>query len=420
MLSRLNVFVLVLVATLVAACTPAAPPAPTTAPAGPAAAPKPTEAARPAAEATPTTAPAPAAKPASVAVENVLYAFAPGRIAIIEPKSAQIVKEITDGLQGIEWGDPVATKDHRLIFVNDRANAQVVVIDTAKQAIVKRIDVGPRPVHIYNPLGGDEIWTHSDEEGAFYVIDAKALEVKGKVVAALKGTGHGKLLYHKELGSKAYATNTNDPAVFVLDLEKKQVTKTIDLCDGKGGTHGKAYSALSKHAYFECSDIGKMAVVDTTTDTLVKYLDGSGQIFTSPDEKLVLVVDKRAGQVHVIDATKGSEIVASIPVEGGPDKVYFHQQGGKLVAFTANTLTPDVAVLDLQAMKLVKRIAAGDIKRPEGARFFHRGGEMGGGFFFTPASGDGVVAIIDATGLRLHAAVPVKDVAQVAYVGAGR
>lgn len=399
MLSRLNqtvVPLLIAVLALAAACAPAARPAPTTAPA-------PTDAS--------------ATKPASAAVENVLYAFAPGRIAIIEPKSAQIVKDLTDGLQGIEWADPVKTKDNRLIFINDRANAQVVVIDTAKHSITKRIDVGPRPVHIYNPLG-DEIWTHSDEEGTFYVIDAKSLEVKGKVVAALKNTGHGKLLYHRDLGAKAYATNTNDPAVFVLDLEKKRVTKTIELCNGQGGTHGKAYSALSKHAYFECSGIGKTAVVDTTTDTLVKYMDGSGQIFTSPDEKLVLVVAKRDGKIHVIDATKGSTVVASIPAEGGPDKVYFHEQSGKLYAFTTNTFTPDTAVLDLQEMKVAKRIAAGDIKRPEGASSFHRDGLMGGGFFFTPASGDGVVSIIDANGLRVHATVPVKDVEKVIYLGA--
>jgi YVTN family beta-propeller protein len=356
----------------------------------------------------------------TLTTKDVLYAFAPEKIAVIEPKSASIVKTISTGLVGVEWADPILSPDGRLVFVNDRANAKVIVIDAEEHEVIKKIPVGPRPVHIYNPLHGNEIWTHSDEEGAFYVIDTNSIEVTSRVVAALNNTGHGKLRYHETLGNKAYATNSNDPAVFVINLQNKSVTKTIKLCEteeGTGGTHGKAYSPYSKHAYFECSRTGKTAVLDTTTDTLVKYLDGSGQLFETPDERFVVIMDKRNSKVHVIDATRGSEIIASIPVEGGADKIYFHEKDGRLYGFTANTLTPDSAVIDFQEMKVVKRIAAGDIERPEGAAFLHRGGDSGGGFFFTEASGDGVVAIIDVESQTLHAAVPLKKVDHVMYVG---
>ena len=356
----------------------------------------------------------------SIPTENVLYAFAPNKISVIDPTSARIVNEITEGLTDLDWSDAIVTNDNRFIFANERANAQVVVIDTQEQEIVNRIDVGPRPTHSYNPLHGDEIWTHSDEEGAFYVIDVNTQEVTDKVVAALNDTGHGKLRYHEALGDKSYATNTNDPAAFVIDRGLKEVIKTIELCatdEGTGGTHGKAYSPHSGHAYFECSRTGQTAVVDTATDTVLKYLDGRGQLFESPDDKLVVMVDKRNNQLNVIDATKDSEVVASIPVEGGPDKIYFYQESGKIFGFTANTQTNDTTVIDFEEMKVVKQIAAGDIARPDGAKRFHRGGLIGGDFFFTPAGGDGVVAIIDAKGLILHAAVPVEDVIRVAYVG---
>jgi hypothetical protein len=96
------------------------------------------------------------------------------------------------------------------------------------------------------------------------------------------------------------------------------------------------------------------------------------------------------------------------------------EDGGKLYAFTANTQTPDTALVDLQDMKVVKRVAAGDIKRPEGATTLHRHGEVDGGYFFTAASADGVLTIVDTKTQTLHAAVPVAEANQVAYVGARR
>jgi hypothetical protein len=78
------------------------------------------------------------------------------------------------------------------------------------------LDVGERPVHLWNPNHGSEIWTHADGLGAFYVIDQTSLAVSDPVVAALNDTGHGKLLYAEELGSKYYATNTNDPGGFPM------------------------------------------------------------------------------------------------------------------------------------------------------------------------------------------------------------
>jgi DNA-binding beta-propeller fold protein YncE len=364
------------------------------------------------------------ARPAAqtVMAENVAYAFGPGRISIIDPQGLRTVKEITEGLAGVSWGDPIVSADQRLLFANDQTNSQVVVVDTARQEIVKRLDVGPRPNHIYNPLKGKEIWTHSDEEGAFYVIDTEKLEVTARVVAALKGTGHGKLVYHPQLGSKAYATNTNDAAVFAIDLDKKEVTRVIEVCrtaDGSGGTHGKAYSPESGHAYFQCSrGLRTMVVLDPTTDTVVKELDGNGQIFTTPDERLAVIVDKGAGRLLVVDATKDSGIVASIPAEGGPDKIAFYQDGAKLYGIVANTLTPDVTVVDLQEMAVVTRIPAGDIKRPEGASSLHRGGEVAGDFYFTPASADGTLAIIDLKRMAPHGMVRVDGAEDVAFVGA--
>jgi len=354
-----------------------------------------------------------------VATENVIYGFGQGKIIVIEPESGTIVNEITDGLEDVSWGDPIASPDNSLLFVNERTNAQVLVIDTAKQEIIERLDVGPRPVHLYNPNHGNEIWTHSDEEGAFYVINIETLEVTAVVEAALTGTGHGKLVYGEGLGNKAYATNTNDPAAFIIDLDAKEQIGVVELClndEGEGGTHAKAYSEVSGHVYIECTSIPQTAIIDPESDELIGYLDGKGQLFPLPGDAQIAVMDKRQAQVRVIDAST-DEIAASIDVEGGADKISFYEQDGTTYGFTANTLAPDAAVIDFTTNEVVKRIAAGDIERPEGARFLHRGGTIGAGYAALPASGDGIVSIIDAASQTLHAALPLEGATHVLFVG---
>jgi hypothetical protein len=55
-----------------------------------------------------------------------------------------------------------------------------------------------------------------------------------------------------------------------------------------------------------------------------------------------------------------------MPVLPGPDKVSFAETNGKILGFTASTLGPETAIVDMQSLSLVKRVPSGDIKRPQG------------------------------------------------------
>lgn len=103
---------------------------------------------------------------------------------------------------GASRGDAFPSPNNRRLFVNDGANAQVLVIDTEQQQIETRLDVGPGATHIYQPLE-NELWTHSDEEGAFYVIDINELTEMDKAVAAQENTAYRKLADHEQRGTTA-------------------------------------------------------------------------------------------------------------------------------------------------------------------------------------------------------------------------
>ena len=344
----------------------------------------------------------------AVGSEGLLYAFAPDTIAVVDPEEGEVVEEL-DGLDGAEWGDPRITQDHSQIFVNEQTAAQVVVVDTEAREIAGEVDVGPDPTHVYNPVEG-EIWSHSDAEGSFYVIDTESLEVIDIVEAGLEGEGHGKLLAHPDLDPKAYAMNVVSAAGLVIDLEAHERTEEFEL-EGEGGTHYKAYAPQTGLAYFERSgDPGGTAVIDTGEDEVVDTLDFGGGMYLSPNEELLGVLDGET--IHFIDATsEESEVTETIEVDGEPAALRYHEGEDGLIGFTANAETPDVSVLDLESFEEVDRIETGEV---EGE---YRAGVTGGGYFITTADADGTVATVEMDSQELSEIEVAEGVDTVQYVG---
>jgi DNA-binding beta-propeller fold protein YncE len=347
--------------------------------------------------------------------EGFVYAFAPNTIAIIDPESGEVVDEITDGLNDEGWGDPRITADYGEIYVIRESPSQVLAIDTDAREIVDEVDIGPDATHMYHP-NDEEMWAHSDEEGTFYVIDTDTHEVREIVQAGLEDEGHGKLLYHEDLGSKGYATNVNDPAALIIDLEAYERTGYIELENEDEGTHYKAYAPETGLAYFEHGDV--TAVVDSETDEVVEYLDFSGGMYLSPDEQALGVLD--GNSIRFLDATsEGSEEFGVVEVDEGPDALRYHEaDDGTLYAFTAHTQTDRASVIDVEEGETVETVDIGDIVRPEDAAFLHRTGVAGGGYFISPADADGVVAIVEMDAHEVVDHVEVEEgVDTVQYVG---
>jgi hypothetical protein len=139
-------------------------------------------------------------------------------------------------------------------------------------------------------------------------------------------------------------------------------------------------------------------------------------MYNTPNDEYVVWVDEEQG-VNVLDPER-EEFVAHLDVEGEPDKMFFHEEDGTIYGFTTNTQDSKTDIVDFNRLEVVGQAEVGDILRPEGARFLHRGGLSADGWFVTPASGDGVVSIVDASARELHAKVEVAEgVDTVGYVG---
>jgi len=343
---------------------------------------------------------------------NSLYCFAPEGIAVVDVNQRKVVETIEEPGHG--WLDGIVSLDRKKIFINDPRGSQVVVLDLQKNEVISKLPVGKAPIHMYLTPNGDEVWTHSDVEGVFYVIDVANLSVKGKVTASFTGKGHGKLLLHPEMGSKAYATNAIDSVVHIIDIINKKSTGSIKT---SGHSHAKAYSTASKHAYIT-SGLGKVAVIDPRTDTLIKELEGSNDLFISDDGKTLISPQREEEALVVIDALS-DQVLGKIQCSGDPDHILFNYRNGKRIVYCINVKSSNISVLDLDVMKEIKTITIGNIIIPEGQQHIHRSGAMSSDELFVPSSGTQSVDIIDnekLTSNPLHLGMKVQ---QTIYVGDG-
>lgn len=347
--------------------------------------------------------------------DGLAYAFAPNTIAIIDPAEGEVVDEITDDIDDNGWGDTRITADYGEIYAIEESLDQVLVIDTEAREIVSEVDIGPGATHMYHP-NDDEMWVHADDEGTFYVIDTDDHTVIETVESGLEAEGHGKLLYHENLGSMGYATNVNDPGAPVIDLANYERSDFIEFDDEDQGTHYKAYSPQTGLAYFEYGDV--TVVVDTADDEVVDELEFAGGMYLTPDEEILGVLD--GDQVRFLDATsEDSEELGIVDVGEGPDALrYYEDDDGALYAYTAHTMTDEASVIDVDELEVVETLEVGDIERPEGAHHLHRSAVAGDEYFFTPAEADGFVAVVDMAEQELIDHVEVEaGVDTVQYVG---
>lgn len=333
---------------------------------------------------------------------GLLWTFSPNMVNVYDPLLRSPVASIP--VQNLAWGDGVVTADNSMILVNEQTKNEVVVFDTNTRQIIKNIPVGQRPVHMYNPHYGNEVWTHADGEGRFYVINTDSLTVTHIVDASLVNppAGHGKLLWAPELGSKAYATNTGDRAVHIIDIENHESTGSIAVCQG---THGTSYSQLSGFAYFACGGVSTISVVDPDTDTFVKNLTGVGsQVWPGAHEPIMhhrepLMLSGHSSGVKVIDVMT-NEIVRTINATGLGHMEQHQAADGKTYYLAPHNEEPVVYVLDPANETPVKKIYMGAWEPADAAAQHGTSLTASDRYLFVARETDGVVSVIDMDTLQ--------------------
>jgi DNA-binding beta-propeller fold protein YncE len=177
----------------------------------------------------------------------------------VDTKTDKVVARIPSGQEQTHMF--VISKDGKRAYTANISEGSVSVLDLKKHELIKIIPVSKSVQRISMSVDGHWVFTHDQSEPRVAVIDTKTDEVaswiplpSGAFTSAVTPDGKTLLI----LASGAHK-------VFSWDLKSKQITHKYDL---PGGGNFLLVNPSGRHAYVSCIEIGKVAVLNLTTQTM--------------------------------------------------------------------------------------------------------------------------------------------------------
>lgn len=187
-----------------------------------------------------------------VGLEN---ADVPG-IVVIDTATNRVIKKIDVMLRGGHFLAIQPKTD--TLYYPMREDHRVLVIDTKTDAVTAIIPIEGGPVGVgFAPNG--EVWIHNDGDGAVHVIDSTT----NQVVRTLNGLGKGagRMAVSAD-GRWAASTHGGSEDVALIDAVTKTVAATISVGKGPGFP---LFSPDGSTLYVMNYGMGDIAVIDTAT-----------------------------------------------------------------------------------------------------------------------------------------------------------
>ncbi len=245
--------------------------------------------------------------PASLAIApdaHIAYVTHPdlGQVSVVDLDQSRVVGTLLVG--GSPFGVAVTSTGH--LFVGDWNGAHVTVIDPNGVDKPKAVEVGRAPAHLLLTPDEKLLFVANRESDS-----VSAVRVEDLSVAAVIPVGRA-------------------PFAMALSPDGKRLYV--------GNVQGGTVSVI---------DTGKLDVIDTLKSGAMPY----GAAVT-PDASRVLVSNQQSGTLSVLGGN--SETPASIKVGGYPEGIAIDADGTR--AYVANWFSDDVSVLDLSALRELRRI----------------------------------------------------------------
>ena len=187
-----------------------------------------------------------------VGLEN---ADVPG-IVVIDTATNRVIKKIDVMLRGGHFLAIQPKTD--TLYYPMREDHRVLVIDTTSDTVTAIIPIEGGPVGVgFAPNG--EVWIHNDGDGAVHVIDSAT----NQVVRTLRGLGKGagRMAVSAD-GRWAASTHGGSEDVALIDAVTKTVAATIPVGQGPGFP---LFSPDGSTLYVMNYGMGDIAVIDTAT-----------------------------------------------------------------------------------------------------------------------------------------------------------
>jgi YVTN family beta-propeller protein len=280
----------------------------------------------------------------------------------IDPASGAVLKTFKAAEQPHEG---VASPDGSTYYVAVPNGPHVAVLDGAtfaqKAIVASPYFTSSRPNKSASPHGiavtddGRRVYVgleNADVPG-IVVIDTATNTVLKKIDVVLKG---GHFLAMQPRTGKLYYPMREDHRVLVLDTATDTIVKIIPI---EGGPVGVGF-APNGEVWIHNDHDGAVHIIDSRTDTVVHTMKnlgtGAGRMAVSADGRFAASTHGGTEDVALIDA-RARTVLARIPLGKGPAFPIFSPDGGKLYVMSYGT--GDLAVIDTATRRVVARHKAG-------------------------------------------------------------
>ena len=285
-------------------------------------------------------------------------------LGIVNPATGQVVASIPEG--GVTGHEVAGSPDGRLAFVPIYGNSgvgkpgtdgrNIVVIDVPAHKVVGNIEFthGVRPhCAVFGPHGMLYVTTELDH--SVTVIDPKTLKIVGAIPTG-QPESHMFAIAHS--GLRGYTANVGPGTVSVLDIPAR---KTLAIIHVSSNVQRISIS-MDDHWVFTADQTApRMAVIDTRTDKLVKWIPidslGYGAAPT-PDGRWLLVAIPGKNLVDVIDLHT-MKLARAVKVGVSPQEVLIRPNGK--TAYVSCDKSNQVAQIDLATWQTTRLISTGKV-----------------------------------------------------------
>ena len=361
--------------------------------------------------------------------------------------SVSVSSFVSVALAGLLW--PGAARAHEsiehLLFVPDRALAQVTVIDTQDDAVIAQIPVGktPHQVSVSVPLGKLVVSNTADD--TISIVDLESFETRATLrlgsapehmeispdgrllavgnieggtvslvdlagereIARIPGLFEPHNLTFSRDGSRLYVANLGAGHVSVIDVARAEIVAEIPVAEPKliavkatdpsadyQGIINVTASADGRFGFAAHGEAGALAVIDLDRGekvTTLKLGDRSWRAYGTAHGRYMIVPNNGDATISIV-STKTLEVVATLPGAVGVTGVNTDPSGK--TAFVISHAEEKVVLLDLESLSPAGEIALPG--KPETGVISPHGKKL-----YVALSGTGKVAVIDVPGRKL-------------------
>jgi YVTN family beta-propeller protein len=284
-------------------------------------------------------------------------------LAIVDPATLKVVGKVDTGAHPHEVA---ASADGKIAIVtnygNDHAGTTMSEIDLVSRSEVGKVTfpglVGPHGIEIL----GDKAYFTVEGDKSVGVFDFVANNIDLHLVLGQKKPH---MLALTKDGRTMCVTNIESNTVSVEEMKKKITEWTGTNVKVGKGPEGIDISPDGKEAWAANSGDGTVSIIDLASKKVTQTVDvktkHSNRLKFTPDGKLVLISDLGNGDLVIVEAASRKE-VKRLNLGKSAEGILVQPDGAR--AFVAVSGDDKVAVLDLKTLEVTTTFAIG--KDPDG------------------------------------------------------